>query len=44
MELFMDLFKSDVGVMSALSILGVLCIAGYMYFWVRRKVREEEGR
>lgn len=44
MDLFLDLFKSDVGVLSVLSLLGILGTGGFIFVWVRRKTREEESR
>lgn len=41
MKVLVDLMDSDVGIMSALTILGVIVIAGYMFFWVKSKIRED---
>lgn len=41
MSLIKDLLSSDVGVLSALTLLGILVMAAYMYVWVRRKMRED---
>lgn len=36
------LFGSDVGLMSLLTILIVIAIAVYLYFFLRRKMAEED--
>lgn len=38
------LFGSDVGLMSLLSILIVIAIGIYLYFFLRRKMAEDEHR
>ena len=36
------LFKSDFGLMSLFVILFILCMAIYIFFFVRHKIHEEE--
>jgi len=36
------LFKSDVGLLSLFTILFIICMAVYLYFFVRNRAREEE--
>ena len=43
MDLVVDLFTSDVGILSALSLLGIIATGAFIFVWVRRKIREETG-
>jgi hypothetical protein len=36
------LFKSDVGLLSLFTILFMLCMGIFMYFFVRSRIRKEE--
>ena len=36
------LFKSDVGLLSLFTILFMICMGVYLYFFVRSRAREEE--
>ncbi|MDO4907260.1 DUF3149 domain-containing protein [Neisseria sp.] len=37
MELFNELFKSPVGILSLLTIVLVMVIAMFLFFWVKRQ-------
>lgn len=37
------LFGSDIGLLSLLSIVGVIGIAVWLYYFVRRKIAEDEN-
>ncbi|MDP1535740.1 MAG: DUF3149 domain-containing protein [Burkholderiales bacterium] len=37
------LFGSDIGLLSLLTILGVIAIAVWFYFFFRRKIAEDEN-
>ncbi len=37
------LFGSDFGLLSLLTIVVVICIAAWLYVFVRRKMAEDEG-
>ena len=36
------LFKSDVGLMSLFVIVFIICMAFYLFFFVRNRIREED--
>lgn len=38
MSVLAELFKTPVGIASALTILGVCVIAVFLFFWVKRQV------
>lgn len=37
MEVFLELFKSPIGLLSAFTICFVMVIATYMFFWVKKQ-------
>ena len=37
MELFSELFKSPVGILSFITIAAIIVIAIYMFFWVKKQ-------
>ncbi|WP_137938431.1 DUF3149 domain-containing protein [Chitinivorax sp. B] len=43
MELWKELFSSDVGIMSAIVIAFIIGMAGYIGWFVRKHVKEEES-
>lgn len=42
MELFAELFKSPVGILSLITIVVVVLIASYMFFWVKKQVGKDK--
>ena len=43
MELFAELFKSPVGILSLITIVVIIMIATYLFFWVKKQV-EKDGK
>lgn len=43
MELFAELFKSPVGILSFITIFVILIIATFLFFWVKKQV-EKDGK
>ena len=43
MELFAELFKSPVGILSLIIIVVIIMIATYLFFWVKKQV-EKDGK
>ncbi len=41
MDLWAELFKSDVGILSMITIGVIIVIAIYLFFWVRKQVNTE---
>lgn len=39
-----ELFKTSFGIASAITILGVIVIAIFLFFWVKRKADQEKPR
>ncbi len=43
MEVFAELFKSDVGILSIITIGVIMLIAAYMFFWVKKQVEKDKN-
>ncbi len=41
MELWAELFKSDVGILSIVTIAVIIVIAIFLFFWVRKQVNQD---
>ncbi|MDO5686970.1 MAG: DUF3149 domain-containing protein [Neisseria sp.] len=42
MDLFIKLFQSDIGLLSAFTIGFIIAMAIYLYFWVKKQAAKEE--
>lgn len=44
MEVFAELFKSDVGILSTITIVVCVAIAAYLAVWVKKQVKKDEAK